>query len=73
MFLWVYLMLKEFKSCLSLSHVQETLRKLPKRLVRTFWSIALPIGTTVWVLGPIAGAMKPAVLPNMTQDSSFYP
>ncbi|KAL2051638.1 hypothetical protein ABVK25_008052 [Lepraria finkii] len=32
MFLWVYLMLKEFKSCLWLSHVQETLRKLPKRL-----------------------------------------
>ena len=73
MFLWVYLMLKELKSCFSLSHVQETLRKLPKGLVRTFWSIALPIGTTVWVLGPIAGAMKPAVLPNMTQNSFIFP
>ena len=32
MFLWVYLMLKELKSCVSLSQVQETLENLPKGL-----------------------------------------
>ena len=39
MFLWVYLMLKELKSCLSLSQVQETLMKLPGGLDGIYRSI----------------------------------
>lgn len=30
MFLWVYLMLKELKSCVSVVQVQEVLTKMPK-------------------------------------------
>ena len=39
MFLWVYLMLKELKSCLSVSQVQETLKKLPKGLDGIYKSV----------------------------------
>jgi len=39
MFLWVYLMLKELKSCVSVVQVQEVLTKMPKGLEGLYASI----------------------------------
>ena len=39
MFLWVYLVLKELKSCISMAHVQDALAKLPRGLNGIYKSI----------------------------------
>ena len=39
MFLWIYLMLKELKSCISVSQVQEALTRLPKGLDGVYGNI----------------------------------
>jgi hypothetical protein len=47
MFLWVYLVLKELKSCFSVAQVQEALVQLPKGLDGIYESIILRLQTTL--------------------------
>lgn len=69
MFLWVYLILKELKSCFSMAQVQDTLRKLPTGLDGIYESILQRLQTTLtrpsfdlcsklltWVVSAVVGS-----------------